>query len=194
MRGEVSYAVNNVHLIYPETDWRPTHYVRAEEASGLEPKHWEESIRVHLELGCEIWCNDYFFRPRFGLERSGNVNHFRACTHYQRHYNDPDAPHLWHLPVLCTFGSSVNVAVQLAHLQGYDPVYLVGCDLGYRDEAANHFSVDYEHGLEQPARYANLDTLAAHMIASRSGATIYNATIGGTLEVYERIRFETLFS
>lgn len=192
--GEISFGVNNIHLIYPQTEWRATHYVRSEEASNLEPEHWLESMQTHLDLGSIIYCNDYFFRPRFGLEATPYVKYFRACAHYGRHYDNPDAPHMWHPPVLCTFGSSVNVAIQLAVQLGYDPVYLVGCDLGYRDEGGNHFDPAYEHGLEQPARWANMDTLAAHMIAARSSPVdIFNATLGGQLEVYERVNFDELF-
>lgn len=181
--GEVTFSCNNIHLIYPYTKWRTTHYVRAEEATTLGYEDWGESVEVHKKLGCEIWANQHF----------GRIGHdIRTCSHYRRHYNDPDSPHLWHLPMLCTFGSSVNVAVQIAHLQGYSPIYLVGCDLGYENGKANHFEENYEHGKEQEARYANLDTLQAHIIASRSGVEIYNATIGGFLEVYPRVDYETI--
>ena len=36
--GEVSFGCNNVHLIYKQTKWRPTHYIRGEEAGYLEPE------------------------------------------------------------------------------------------------------------------------------------------------------------
>lgn len=193
LNKEISFACNNIHRIYSLTHWRPTHYVRAEQAFGLEPEHWLESMQVHLDLRCEIYCNDYFFRPRFGLKANDKVHYLKACAHYAKHFNNPDIPHLWHLPILCTFGSSVNVAVQIAHKLGYSPIYLVGCDLGYEDGKPNHFDAHYEHGFEQEARYANLDTLAAHMVASRSGAEIYNATVGGSLETYPRVNFEDLF-
>lgn len=187
--GEVTFAVNNIHLIYPDTKWRPTHYVRAEEATTLGPEDWRESMDVHFALDCEIWCNEWFAR----IDRTRSVNIIRPCTHYRLHFDNPECPHLWHLPILCNFGSSVNVAVQLAAQKGYSPIYLVGCDLGYVDGKPNHFNDQYEHGKEQDARFANLDTLYAHMIASRSKAKIYNATIGGELEVYERVEFEELF-
>jgi hypothetical protein len=190
LRREVSFACNNIHLIYPLTSWRPTHYVRAEQADGLEPEHWLESMRVHLEAGCEIYCNDYFLRPRFGLRDNGKVHYLKACAHYARHFNSPDIPHLWHLPRLCTFGSSVNVAIQIAYQLGYSPIYLVGCDM---DRSMNHFTDEYRHGREQENRYANLDTLAAHMVAARSFDKIYNATVGGELDVYERVNLESLF-
>ena len=193
--GEVAYGVNNVHLAYQFTDWRPTHYVRAEQAHGLEPEHWLESMRVHLDLGCEVWCNPWFIKDRHNLPLNDQVHTIKGCAHYGLHYHDPRCPHLWHLPIICTFGSTVNVAVQIAALQGYNPIYLIGCDLGYRDGGTSHFTPDYEHGREQPARYANLNTLAAHMIAARTGKVkIYNATIGGELEVYDRVDFNSLFN
>lgn len=192
--GEVAFAVNNVHLAYQFTDWRPTHYVRAEQAHGLEPEHWMESMLVHLGLGCEIWCNPWFVKPRHNLPIHDKVHSIKSCAHYGLNFHDPRCPHLWHLPILCTFGSTVNVAVQIAAMQGYNPIYLIGCDLGYQDGKPSHFSSDYENGSEQPARYANLNALAAHMIAARTGQVkIYNATIGGDLEVYERADFNSLF-
>ena len=194
LTGEVSFACNNIHMIYPYTPWRPTHYVRSEDARLLERDDWLESMQAHLDLGCEIYCNDYFFDSRFGLRETEKAHILSSCTHHLRHFDHPECPHLWHLPVLCTFGSSVNVAVQIAHQQGYSPVYLVGCDLGYEDGKPSHFDARYEHGREQSARYANLDTLSAHMIAARSGAQVYNATLGGSLEVYERVDYENIFS
>lgn len=187
---EITFACNNIHLIYPFTHWRPTHYVRAEQAFGLEPEHWLESMQVHLNLGCEIYCNDFFFRPRFGLKATDKVHYLKSCPHYAKHFDNPDTPHLWHMPLLCTFGSSVNVAVQIAASLGYSPIYLVGCDLG---NSMDHFADNYRHGREQENRYANLDTLAAHMVASRSRDDIYNATIGGELEVYPRVELESLW-
>lgn len=190
LAGEISFACNNIHSMYSLTLWRPTHYVRAEQAGGLEPEHWLDSMRMHLELGCEIYCNDFFFRPRFGLKATDKVHYIKSCAHYAKHFDSPDIPHLWHLPVLCTFGSSVNVAVQIAAHLGYSPIYLVGCDM---DPEMDHFTDSYRHGREQENRYANLDTLAAHMIASRSGSEIVNATLGGFLETYPRVELESLF-
>jgi len=179
--GEISFACNNIHLMYPLTRWRPTHYVRAEEATTLSVEDWGESVRVHRELGCEMWTNHMF---------GGSGHEIKTCSHYRRHFNEPEAPHLWHPPVLCTFGSSVNVAVQIAHLQGYSPIYLVGCDL---DNNMDHFSENYRHGKEQENRYAQMDALAAHLVASRSGADIQNATLGGNLEAFPRVEYESLF-
>jgi hypothetical protein len=191
--GEVSFATNRIQLIYDRTDWRPSYYVRAE---GMElhnepdPAIWMGDFEAHLDI--PIFANLYF-RNRLGYTPE-NWTTIKSCAHYDVNYDDVRCPHLWHLPVLCTFGSSVNVAIQLAVQMGYGPIYLVGCDLGYKDGEASHFAKEYEAGYEKmlrPARYANYNTLVAHMIAKRSSPVpIYNASFGGELEVYERVRLE----
>lgn len=195
---EVTFGVNRVHLIYPQTKMRVKFYVRAEEAFGMEVEDWLDDFLAQVEVPeTQIYCNQYFTKH---IERHFNntdirarVHRIKTCPHYLMHFDNKDCPHTWHQG-LCTFGSSVNVAVQLAVQMGYSPIYLVGCDLGYRDETPSHFAEGYEMGDIQPARYANSDTLAAHMIASRSSPVpILNATIGGVLEAYPRVRYEELF-
>jgi hypothetical protein len=77
-----------------------------------------------------------------------------------------------------------------------DTVYLVGTDLGYREGRVNHFDDNYTKGAGElrEIRYTELDILAAHMVAARSyPGRIFNATIGGSLEVYPRVELESLF-
>lgn len=185
LKNDISIACNNVQKIYPFTDWRPSIYVRAEEAGTLGPEDWQESVDTHTQLGCEMWLNDHFVH---GDKSKAKI---KSCAHYRRHFDNPNCPHLLHLPILCTFGSSVNVAVQIAMLKELSPIYLVGCDL---DADMNHFSESYRHGKEQANRYAQLDALEAHIIAARSRYPIFNATVGGNLEVYERVALESLYS
>jgi hypothetical protein len=195
LNGEISFACNNIHLIYPFTTWRPTHYVRAEEATGLEPVDWMESMKIQMASNATIYCNTWYVK---WMERAGekvrSSHVINTCAHRLTNFDSEYCPHTWHAPRLCTFGSSVNVAVQIAVWEGFDPIYLIGCDLGYKDGGQSHFDPTYETGKEQPARLANMNTLVAHIIAKRSSPVpIYNATLGGELEVYPRVAFESLF-
>jgi hypothetical protein len=198
LAGETSFGVNRIAGIYPKTKWRPTHYARAEEANiGHDPGVYQSDIELHHKLGCEIWANEFFIWKSEGVRKSGQWRQIRACSHYTMHFDDPDCPAFLHLPRLCTFGSSVNVAVQIAlGIMKIDTVYLVGCDMGYMAGQVNHFDPDYTNGVGElrDARYTELDILAAHMIAARSfPGRIFNATVGGALEVYPRVEFESLF-
>jgi len=194
LAGEIVFGVNRIHLIYSQTKMRPTHYVRGEETSLKSAAKYYDEIRLHVGLGCDVWVNKWYSK---GTDMSNNVHTIESCWHYTNHFDEPNAPHMWHLPRFCSFGSSVNIAMQIAVSLGHKPIYLVGCDLGYKDNAPSHFTPEYEKGIEgdlRPARYANLDTLTAHMAAARSSPVkIYNATIGGELEVYERVDFRGLF-
>jgi hypothetical protein len=196
--GETSFGVNRISSIYPKTKWRPTHYVRAEDAGiGSDPSIYQGDIELHFKLGCEIWANEFFIWKSEGVRKSGQYRQIRACSHYNIHFDNPDCPPLYHMPRLCTFGSSVHVAIQIALGKlNVDTVYLIGCDLGYQAGKVNHFSDTYTEGVGAltDIRYTELDKLAAHMLAARSfPGRIFNATIGGSLEVYPRVEYERLF-
>lgn len=195
LAGDVSFGVNGIRRIYKSTGWRPTYYVRAEEASTQSPEMYREDISLHLDICKEVWANLWFTKNAdFG--KHPKYRTIVACDHYTNHFDEARFPHLYHMPLLCTAGSSVNVAIQIAVQKGYDPIYLVGCDLGYKDGQPSHFTPDYEQGAGKlrAARWANMDTLAAHMVAARTWpGRIINATIGGNLEAYERINFLDLF-
>lgn len=198
LKNEVTFATNRIRLIYKDTDWRPTYYVRSESAHDLDPILWTEDVLVHLNdesvtTYCNVWFTKWLERNHHTYKKTPHT--LQTCSHYTRHYDDENCPHLWHLPIVCSFGSSVNVAIQIAVRLGYSPIYLIGCDLGYKDGEPSHFEAGYEDGhVLRKAKYANLDTLTAHMIAKRSSPVpIYNAGIGGELEVYDRVRIEDLF-
>ena len=70
-------------------------------------------------------------------------------------------------------------------------------------EDTNHFSRTYcefkeFHGKQETWDQLNRRLIHAHEIARKSaarmGIRIYNATVGGDLEVYERVRLEDVIS
>jgi hypothetical protein len=209
LENEVTFGCNRITKIYPHTKMRVKHYVRSEGMELLnfpDPNVWAEDVLYHLnDPQCHTWVNPYFRIKLAGInegkewhnEKPGMINWIGACAHYLTHYDQDSCPVTWHLPNFCSYGSSVTVAIQIAVSLGYGPIYLIGCDLGYKDDQPNHFTPDYEKGYEKmlrPARYANTDTIMGHIIAKRSSPVrIYNATIGGSLEVYERVDYERLF-
>ncbi len=199
IKGEISFAANRIHLIFPHTSWRPTHYVRAE--SPFESrKIAKQDLKEIFQLGIVSYLNRSYsndWRDLMRFEAKTSVVEFLpdSCSHTLMHYDDPQSPLDWHEPI-CSFGSSLHVAIQLAVKLGYGPLYLLGCDLGYTEGQPSHFDPKYEVGYEEhlkPAFYANRDCLHAHQIAKQSSKVkIYNATIGGNLDVYERVDYEKL--
>jgi len=194
--GMDSFACNNIHLIYPKTKWRPTYYVRSEAVDHLLSRSsWEESVKVHLDMGIPCYMSGYFKDDAGGYD---NYRELKHCWHYMLNYDDKDVPSEWHMPWICQFGGSLIVAMQLALNLGYERLALVGCDLGYRDDKPSHFDKSYEHGQEQPAMYANKNNIWAHLCGINYHArrhlpyNVINATVGGDLHLYPRARLEDI--
>jgi hypothetical protein len=104
-------------------------------------------------------------------QRTNKFEYFSACE---------NGPHEWHLPDICAYGTVVNIAMQIAVRDGAQKIYLLGCDLG--DE---HF---YDEKFDDQVAYK------AHAIAAQScPVPIFNATPGGRLDVYPRVKIEDLW-
>ena len=85
------------------------------------------------------------------------------------------------------------MAVQLAAREGYSPLYLVGCDLGYKQGIDNHFAAEYDEPINiEKANALNAVIGHAHKLANTQWE-IYNAGVGGTLEAYKRVGLGELF-
>lgn len=188
--GQPSIACNRINLVYPDTAWRPTIYVHPE---SLAPDL--EYVKENIELGIECYIGEHFAKPPKGvmnIDDAQNVHWIKECWHHLLHFDNPEVLDEWHLPQLCSFGGSVNIAMQIAVQKGYDEIVLLGCDLEYRQGKKNHFHPDYEHGGEQPAFYQSRNALYGHIQALNTihrknlPVKVYNATIGGHLDIWER--------
>jgi len=196
LKGEVCFATGRIHLIYPKTTWRPTHYVMTEGADTTQAM--KDDFGEQIKLGITLWLsrgwkgNYTNWNLRKYEQKTTTINWIKTCEEHTGVHAGLHAPKVWHLPDLCGFGSSLNVAMQIACQEGYNPLYLIGCDLGYEDGGNNHFDESYDVGLKlRPASDANSDCLWAHNVAFRSSPIpIYNATRGGELDVYPRVKLE----
>lgn len=94
--------------------------------------------------------------------------------------------------------------IQQAYREGFNPIYLVGCDLGFKgvqegEDDVDHFHPDYNRRLREPERAVidqatHIDFHAhAQRYLSQRGVRLINATEGGELEVHPRAAYETLF-
>lgn len=191
LKDEVCFATGRIHLIYPKTSWRPMHYVQTE---GDPTQALKDDFGEQIKLGITLWLSQGWrgnytnWNLRRFEQKTTTINWMKTCPEHTGVHAGKGAPKEWHLPELCGFGSSLHVAMQIAVNEGYGPLYLVGCDLGYKDGQPNHFDENYEAGLQlRPASVANSDCLWAHKVAFRScPVVIYNCTLGGELDVFPR--------
>lgn len=199
LAGEKSVALNRVHLIYPYTKWRPTHYVKTDHNHRLIDVYNSENI-FHATQGykCYFWDRfkdgdpeqkDYQVLP-VGMGDWPTVTWIPRCEHHYYHAdNYIHKAQSWHLPTICTAFSGISPAIQIAVLEGATEIYLIGCDLGYgKAKGHDHFSTEYSIATHNLGDWDTREVTEAHLLAKRScPIPIYNATIGGTLDVYERV-------
>lgn len=186
--GQFSIACNRINLLYPEKNWRPDVYVHPESLAPDIPY-----IQENIDLGIECYIGEHF-QP--DIKDAPNVHWIKDCHHHLLPFYSDELPDEWHFPQTCTFGGSVNVAMQIAVLKGYDELILLGCDLLYKTRNRSHFSPAYEHGGEQAPFFAARNAFYGHIQAlnyirrKHLPVKVYNATPGGALELWERVRFE----
>ena len=195
---EVSFAVNRIHLIYDKTKWRPDHWMFFDYSNSTVPVYVDD-IKLHGQQGyqCNIRSDilDRFIAKlvKEQMESDGewslneqmqNIKVWPQCPHID---TSRETTYEWHFPTICKLGGSVATAIQLAVMEGFNPIYLIGCDGNLKGNAYNHFTKDYVHidaMTVEMAKWANETHDLSHSIAEREckerGVEIFNATVGGS--------------
>lgn len=189
-----TFACNRIHLIFPQTEWRPTYYfisdrkIAAQYTDEIEgvpidhrffPKRYRGTIKNGLFYN-ELW---------FDYEKEGKFSKDAGKGIYPA-------------------GSVTTEMIQFAYYMGFSEIYLIGVDFSYSvSNAINDKTYSY-HGennyfvkgylkegeiADRPNITANLLGFHAARDAIESeGRVIMNATRGGKLEVFKRIDLDSL--
>lgn len=187
-------AVNKIHKIYPFTKWRPTHYVKVD-YSTFDPDDWKEEVLTHINNGeqCLLWDafhsgaekNDgnYEFIPN-GIGDLRNVVYIPRCGHHYLRTAD------WHFN--CTGLNSIVTMATWAVQLGYKEIVLVGCDGRFSDPKRDHFDRKYYNKVDKDYAVRNNENIVmAHdLLKSKCPIPIYDATVGGHLTQYQKVRLE----
>ncbi|MFO1337523.1 MAG: 6-hydroxymethylpterin diphosphokinase MptE-like protein [Burkholderiaceae bacterium] len=207
LEGEYSFGVNSFYYKTRETGFRPHFYVV--EDSSVMKENIEEIKRYHAPF--KFFPTNY--RKLHPKER--NTIFFRM----NRGFYEKSSPN-YAVPRFSTDASKVlycgqsvtYINLQLAYFMGFSEVYLIGMDFSYvipeshkrtgdvllsDTDDPNHFHKDY-FGKGKTWKDPKLDRVAlnyrlAKLIYESTGRGIYNATVGGSLEIFERVDYEGLF-
>ena len=195
LANEYSFATNNISDLYDKTRWRPSFY----SVMTTNAKRWRVPIRRTLELGIPsfVWWRRAFlgYYPNIWWTDFPFGNEKRILRKDVSKYG------------LMKYGSSIMPCIQLSFYMGFKEIYLVGCDLGFRpkrmkEPSHNHFSDEYWRGdkeiRQSKADLWNTNMADGHRIAYEKGKSLgvkmYNATVGGELEVYPRVDLREICS
>ena len=199
--GDVSFGVNRIHLIYPETKWRPINWVIMDFSnSPFFPAdvylHSGEDYQCYVRSDIMAKFFEWCVRERRDPILK-NLNIVERCNHIDCDRFTSDG---WHDPV-CQMGGSVPTAIQLAVQMEYDPIYTIGMDGYKKGNAENNFIVGYipiDNVKVEKARIANETTeLALHIAkneGSNRGVKLIDATVGGSAyQALPEVDFYSLF-
>jgi len=207
LKGEYVFAVNSIYYKTDETDFRPTFFV-VEDSSVMKEnidriRSYEAPFKFFPTIYKELHPEDnstYFFRMNRGFYEKSSLNY---CI--PRFSADASK-------VLYCGQSVTYINLQLAYFMGFTKVYLIGMDFDYEIPSShkrtgdillsdtddpNHFHKDYfgkgktwkDPKLERVAMNYRMAKIAFESV----GRKIYNATIGGKLEIFDRVTYESLF-
>ncbi|MEZ8313922.1 6-hydroxymethylpterin diphosphokinase MptE-like protein [Vibrio splendidus] len=207
LKDEYSFGVNSLFLKSRDVDFKPTFYVV--EDSHVMMDNFKEIDSYEAEF--KFFPINYkpfikkrdsvsFFKMNEGFYRSESPN---FCV--PRFSTDASK-------VLYCGQSVTMINLQLAYYMGFSEVYLIGMDFSYvipdsaemtedgilsTEDDPNHFHPDY-FGAGKKWHDPHLDRVLNSyrmnkLIYEADGRRIYNATVGGKLELFERKDFYSLF-
>ncbi|MDY6906219.1 MAG: 6-hydroxymethylpterin diphosphokinase MptE-like protein [Thermodesulfobacteriota bacterium] len=214
LKNEYTFAMNRISLIFDQTDWRPDFFSCT--TLNIADPDWRRDIQTTINTGipCFIWDK------LAAYVNAGPNLYFINCTHGEQVV--ANAPADWWSDDIsnsvCKFGTSLLPAVQITAYMGFDPIYLLGCDLGFQNEVdqngnvipdarggndPNHFHPGYSTpGISASKAFdvnaLNRNMMAAHhlikTVCDKNNIRIYNATLGGSLEVYPRVAIDDILA
>lgn len=198
LRDEVTIASNGIFLLFDEMGYKPT-FLTVEDRLVAEDRSSELNGIVGTQ---KIFPRDL----RYCLKSDD----WTLYVNFIRDYEDfPQFSDAFHRRVY--WGGTVSVLnLQLAYHIGCNPIYLIGFDHSYKVPAGvkdspvitskgddpNHFHPDY-FGKGYRWHDPQVERMEAGLRCCRSfmeshGVSVYNATAGGRLEVFERIDYRGL--
>lgn len=207
LEGEYTFGVNSFYYKTRETGFTPFFYV-VEDSSVM--KENLDEIRAYdapfkffptnyKSLGLKS-PNTFFFRMNRGFYEKSSPNY--VVPRFSTNAAD----------VLYCGQSVTYINLQLAYFMGFEEVYLIGMDFSYvipsshkrtgdvllsDTDDPNHFHKDY-FGKGKTWKDPKLERVAhnyrmAKLVYESVGRRVFNATIGGSLELFPRVDYGALF-
>lgn len=191
LKDEVTMGVNKIGSIF-----KPSYYVKID-FSEFDKTDWKDEVVPMLDVPCLLWDafkdggkDSYKESIPDGVGDHSNVTWVERC----KHHGNKNYLGNWHDP-FCTAHNSIVTMVQWAEKLGFDEIYLVGCDGVFTDGVSDHFMPYHKKiDINYKERNDRCIRLAHELIQRSCTVPIYNATVGGVIENYERVFLEDVLS
>jgi hypothetical protein len=206
LKDEITFAVNGFFLKFRDLDWTPTFYLVEDHLVAEDRAPWINALKGPIKLF-----------PAY----LGYVFPAKADTIFYNHRPRKSYPHGFDFSLeadkITYTGCTVTFSMmQLAAYLGFREIYLIGVDASYaipcdaqqssnyslgildmKSVDPNHFDPNYfgkGFRWHDPQVDKMLEAYAeARRTLEGTDQSIYNATVGGQLEIFERLSYYTLF-
>ena len=206
LKDEVTFAVNGFFLKAKDLDWTPTFYVVEDHLVAEDRAKWIKAFKGPTKLFPAYL--GYMFPES---EDTIFYNH-RPRKSYPHGFDfSTQADEITYTGATVTFSM-----LQLAYYMGFEEIYMIGVDASYaipedaqqassysvgvidmKSDDVNHFHPDYfgkGFRWHDPQVSKMVEAYKeARKVVDQTNQRIYNATVGGQLEVFERRNFADLF-
>jgi hypothetical protein len=194
LKDEISFSMNSLIKGFRNTDWRPTYY-------GIQDRFAYEELKdfIYSDDNIVLFVADMIEKRKYKIPSNAILFPLSRYKHYAflaevkystKFSADPSA--------LVYDGYTITYSLlQIAVYMGFKEIYLLGCDCYYPEDPQK------PHFIETRRVDPDFSTLPDRMIcgykeakkyADKHQISIYNATRGGNLEVFERVSIEDILS
>jgi len=204
LKDEITFGVNNIFYLIPKIGFKPTFYVVEDKLVAEDRAEEINTLTGMIKIfGTEL---------QYCLKDSPDLIWTNVIYDFS---NYPDFPHFSEDASQCIWvGGTVSyLCMQLAYYMGFNEVYLIGFDHNYViptdanvdgtiitsvSDDPNHFHPGY-FGKGRRWHDPKLDRMEkaytrAKEVFEAHGKKIFNATVGGKLEIFPRVNYESLFA
>lgn len=193
LKNEITIGMNKVYLLEKEFGFIPTYMACIDEENQI-AQSFEDYDKI------DIPCFFGYGSRRYFSKKDNQM--FILCSTKTKFNKN----------ILHSFGNGASVCftcIQIAYFMGFSEVYLIGKDHSFKFERGkkrveslgsdnNHFSQNYyKTGQKWDIPNYKVEEHAyalSRYVFEKSGRLIKDATIGGNLNVFEKVNFESLFN
>lgn len=192
LKNEICFSVNTIFKAFEDTDWRPTYYTIQDHfvynqhkdkidkiSDGVKQKFFSDWL---LEK-CSVQGNIFF-------PTNVKDNYLLAYKKVPGFSDDC-------FDTVYASTTIVYSTMQLAVYMGFKEIYLLGCDCNFSGPQ-KHFKTDineerdFVKSLNDVSKYYERTYNVAKQYTESHNIKIFNATRGGSLEVFERVNLDEL--
>jgi hypothetical protein len=210
--NDVVWGSNRCYLLFDRIQWRPKFYVAVD--NRVVPDNANEINELSQNMKDTLFFFPLEFRNNLTINSAPNVYWYDEII-----LSENNLPYSMFSTNPSDFVYSVRTVsiamLQLAVYLGFNPIYLIGCDTSYSvpktvkyedgnsyllistDSDPNHFDSSY-FGNGKKWHEPNVDLMIfnyeqAKKVCDELGVEVFNATVGGNLEVFPRVNYRELF-